>query len=36
MQGLMQTLTAVFEFGAQIGLFGSGHSTSCHSLLFYG
>src|SRR5882724_1069725 len=34
MQRLVKTLAALFQFGAQIRLFGSGHTTSCHSLLF--
>src|SRR5216684_1682353 len=34
MQSLVKALAALFQFGAQIRLFGSGHTTSCHRLLF--
>jgi len=34
MQSLVKALAALFQFGAQICLFGSGHTTSCHRLLF--
>src|SRR6267154_6433052 len=34
MQSLMKALAALFQFGAQIRLFGSIHTTSCHRLLF--
>jgi hypothetical protein len=36
MQSRVKALTALYQFGAQIRLFGSGHTTSCHSLLFCG
>jgi hypothetical protein len=35
-QSLVKSLAALFQFGAQIRLFGSGHATSCHRLLFCG
>jgi hypothetical protein len=34
MQSLVKALAAQLQFGAQIPLFGSGHTTSCHRLLF--
>jgi hypothetical protein len=34
MQSRVKSLAALFQFGAQIRLFGSGHATSCHSLPF--
>ncbi len=34
MQCLVKALAALFQFGAQIRLFGSSHITSCHRLLF--
>ena len=35
-QSLVKSLAALFQFGAQIRLFGSGHTTSCHRLLLCG
>src|SRR5712664_783824 len=34
MQSLVKALAALLQFGAQMRLFGSGHTTSCHRLLF--
>jgi len=36
MQSRVKALAALFQFGTQIRLFGSGHTTSCHRLLFCG
>jgi len=36
MQSRVKALAALLQFGAQIRLFGGGHTTSCHRLLFCG
>jgi len=36
MQSLVKALAALFQFGAQIRLFGSRHIASCRRLLFCG